>query len=226
MSRAPVVAAALVGLLFAGAAAYLSLLEPEAVAELSPPADVAPAPAGPPASPIVPVPAPGTPVAAAAVAAPAAPAEPAETESGDDLAALQLRLDALAKAYNERDVVGLERAMWQNHAVVRPTGETMYRADLLGQWTREWTDFRKHQLSFVVDQVRREGDKLTAVWDFALVAQVADPQGGAHEMEINASQRATYAVHGEDWVLDGPIVYVGFERTLDGDPWPLGQNGL
>lgn len=161
----------------------------------------------------------------AASTASAAGGTPAVASAADDLTALQSRLEALAKAYNERDVPGLERAMWKNHAVVRPTGETMYRADLIGQWTREWSDFRKHQLSFVVDQVRRDGEQLTAVWDLVLVADVTDAQGAVHVMEINASQRAVYTVSGGDWVLDGPIAYVGFERTLDGDPWPMGENG-
>ena len=218
MSRAPVVAAAVVGLLFAGAGVLITLLETQRPSGLPPPIPVVPP------APASPAQAPAAPSATTTSAASVSDSSAAASEA-DDLAALQQRLEALAKAYNERDVAGLERAMWKNHAVVRPTGETMYRADLIGQWTREWSDFRKHQLSFVVDQVRRDGEELTAVWDLVLVADVTDAQGAVHEMEINASQRATYTVNGGDWILDGPIVYVGFERTIDGDPWPMGENG-
>lgn len=149
----------------------------------------------------------------------------APAAAGDDLAALQLRLEAFAKAYNQGDVAALERALWQNHAVVRPTGETMYRSDLIGQWTREWNDIANRELSFVVEQLTREGTAITAVWDLTLRGDVTDEKGEVHRMEINGSQKASYAVAGQDWILAGPIVYVGFERTIDGDPWPLGQNG-
>lgn len=145
--------------------------------------------------------------------------------AGDDLAALQLRLDAFAKAYNQGDVAALERALWQNHAVVRPTGETMYRSDLIGQWTREWNDIANRELSFVVEQLTREGATITAVWDLTLRGDVTDEKGEVQRMEVNGSQKASYAIAGQDWILEGPIVYVGFERTIDGDPWPLGQNG-
>ena len=144
----------------------------------------------------------------------------------DDLGALQFRLDAFAKAYNEADAAALERVLWTNHAVVRPTGETMYRADLLGQWAREWTQMPKRELSFVVEHLTRDGDTLTAVWDMTLRADLTDERGQVHAMEIHGSQKASYAIVGGDWILDGPIVYVGFERTIDGNPWPLGQNGL
>lgn len=149
----------------------------------------------------------------------------APAAGGDDLAALQFRLDAFAKAYNQGDVAALERALWQNHAVVRPSGETMYRTDLIGQWTREWNDIANRELGFVVEQLTREGATITAVWDLTLRGEVTDAKGEVHRMEINGSQKASYTITGQDWILEGPIVYVGFERTIDGDPWPLGQNG-
>jgi len=213
--RGALIAGALAASLMAAAAWYLARPAPEALPESVPRPGVAAT-------------ATAQAVAAAAVMpAAAAPstAAPAAAPGGDELAALQFRLDALAMAYNQGDVAGLERAMWQNHAVVRPTGETMYRSDLIGQWTREWSDLGNRELSLVVETLTREGERLTAVWDLSLRGDVTDEKGEVHRMEIHGSQKATYTVAGQDWVLDGPIVYVGFERTIDGDPWPLGQNG-
>ena len=183
-------------------------------------------PAGMPPAPVTSVPATTpAPAMAATSAAPSAPASAAVPAAGDDLAALQSRLDAFAAAYNAADVAALERVLWKNHAVERPTGEVMYRSELIGQWTREWTELANRELSFVVETLSREGEQITAVWDLSVRGDVTDEKGQVHKLEINGSQRATYAVTGQDWVLDGPIVYVGFERTIDGDPWPLGQNG-
>ena len=201
--------AAGVGLL--GAVAWYFLQSPPATTSATPSPEAQPAAA--------------TNASAAAPVVPAAATAAAPPAQGDDLAALQFRLDAFARAYNEGNVAGLERVLWQNHAVVRPTGETMYRSDLIGQWTREWSELGNRELSFVVESVSREGDKLTAVWDLTLLGDVTDDKGVVHKMEINGSQKASYTVAGADWILEGPIVYVGFERTIDGDPWPVGQNG-
>lgn len=222
MRATHVAGGALVVAVLAAAALWYSAREAAPPEPVVAPAPVAPvAAAGAPVSPAASEPATGVATAAAAKA----PASTAVPASDDDVAAVQGRLDAFARGYNARDVAAVERALWQNHAVVRPTGETMYRPDLLAQWAREWTDFRSHELSFVVDQVRREGPELTAVWDLTLLADLVDAQGTVHKMEIHGSQRATWTVSGDDWVLAEPIAYVGFERTIDGDPWPVGQNG-
>jgi hypothetical protein len=167
--------------------------------------------------PATPAPAPTVSTAPAA-AAPAAPAStpPASPTTQD---ALQRRLDAIAKAYNDRDSAAAERAMWPNHAVERPNGQTLDRSELLGQWQTEWSQFQQPQLYFVIDHITEEDGIVTAVWDLRLIARLVAPDGEEHEFELNGTQQAIYTRAGDVETLTRPIVYLGYEQTLDGQPW-------
>jgi hypothetical protein len=175
------------------------------------------APATDPATP-APTPDVAVPVAPAPVATAAPGTAPPASPTTQD--ALQRRLDAIAKAYNEQDSTAAERAMWPNHAVERPpNGKTLERSELLGQWQTEWAQLRQPQLYFMIDHITEEAGVVTAVWDLRLIAKLVAPDGEEHEFELNGTQQAVYTRAGEVETLTRPIVYLGYEQTLDGQPW-------
>lgn len=161
-----------------------------------------------------------SPASTAAVAAmPAAAASPAAKGEGTEASvyeALQQRLDAIAKAYNDGNPQAAERAMWPNHAVVRPNGSILDRSALLGQWMTEWDRFSKRQLSFAIEEVHLDGATVTATWSMELTAEILGPDNEMHEFEARGTQRATYQRSGTAETLAGPIAYLGYEQTIDG----------
>jgi hypothetical protein len=165
-----------------------------------------------------PTPATGTAIAPAPPATATIATTPPASPTTQD--ALQRRLDAIAKAYNDQDSAAAERAIWPNHAVERPpNGQTLERSELLGQWQTEWAQFQQPQLYFVIDHITEEAGVVTAVWDLRLIAKLVAPDGEEHEFELNGTQQAVYTRAGEVETLTRPIVYLGYEQTLDGQPW-------
>lgn len=133
---------------------------------------------------------------------------------------LQQRLDALALAYEQGNWSAAERAMWPNHAVVRPDGTQLDRADLKEVWLEEWEAFRNRDLRFYVEKLDAKGNVAAARWTILLTADVADQDGNMRHMMVNGVQAATLVGDGDEQKLDGAIVYTSFERTLDGFAWP------
>jgi hypothetical protein len=168
-------------------------------------------------SPLVPEP-PGRPASATSAAAAALPAKPKDaTEAPPTIYEnLQNRLDAIAKAYVAGDAAAAERAMWPNHAVVRPNGDTLQRSELLGQWMTEWEGFKDRKLSFVIEEVYVEDDQVTAYWTIDLSAKVLGEDGELHDYAVHGLQKAIFQPGRGVDLLDEPIKYHGFEQTWDG----------
>ncbi|MEK6805858.1 MAG: hypothetical protein AABY95_04345 [Pseudomonadota bacterium] len=133
--------------------------------------------------------------------------------------ALQARLDAIARAYNKGDASAADRALWENHAVVRPNGVSLSRSDLLDQWKREWTESQNRSLSYAIEQVTESDSNVTAIWSLILTSDVQDSQGEWHKYELNARQKAGYIQSGGREILEGPITFLEYEQTMDGFPW-------
>lgn len=133
---------------------------------------------------------------------------------------LQQRLDALALAYEQGDWRAAERAMWPNHAVVRPNGEHLERAEIREAWLEEWETTTNRDLKFYVEKVDVKGNLTAAQWTVLLTADLTDQGGEVHHLMINGTQTATLVGEGDEQMLDGAIVYTAFERKLDGNDWP------
>jgi hypothetical protein len=134
---------------------------------------------------------------------------------------VQQRLDALAQAYEQGDARAIERAMWPNHAVIRPDGERFDRRELLALWAEEWESFRNRDLKFYVEEVIEDGVRATVIWTILLTADLTAASGETHHMMINGKQQATIVGGGDTEALEGPIEYTTLERTLDGNVWPV-----
>jgi len=129
---------------------------------------------------------------------------------------LQNRLDALAAAYVAGNAAAAERAMWPNHAVVRPNGDTLQRSELLGQWMTEWEGFKDRKLTFVIEEVYVNDDQVEAYWTIDLSAKVLGDDGELHDYAIHGLQKAIFQPGRGVDLLDEPIKYHGFEQTWDG----------
>jgi len=183
---------------------YFGAAEPPPAAEPVPPAAKAEPPLGPePAKPMAKEAAPTRPTGATE-------APPTIYEN------LQNRLDAIAKAYVAGDAAAAERAMWPNHAVVRPNGDTLQRSELLGQWMTEWERFKDRTLSFVIEEVYVEDDQVTAYWMIDLSAKVLGEDSELHDYAVHGLQKAIFQPGRGVDLLDEPIQYHGFEQTWDG----------
>jgi hypothetical protein len=179
------------------------------------------------AVPLEPLPAVTVAAAGPATAAAAAPATrgsasgaalPAEASPGRKH--LQERLDALALAYEQGNWSAAERAMWPNHAVVRPNGEHLERGEIRDAWQEEWEGLSNRNLKFYVEKFDVKGGVAAAEWTVLLTADLTTQGGGVHHMMINGIQAATLVGEGAEQRLDGAIVYTAFERKLDGNDWP------
>lgn len=203
-----VVAGALLLLALGGVLIWTYLAQP---APGAPPAPTAPAIAE-----RAPVPqvAPATPARVALAAPSKPPAAAAAPRSVYE--ALQDRLDAIAKAYVAGDAAGAERAMWPNHAVVRPNGQTLQRSELLGQWMTEWESFQQRRLSFAINEVYIEDEQVTAYVSMDLAAQVLGEDGEMHDFAALGLQKMTFQRERGVDVLERPIEYHGYEQTWDG----------
>lgn len=129
---------------------------------------------------------------------------------------IQARLNALAEAYNAGDAAAAERALDDNHAVIRPDGRTLYRSDVLGQWAIEWTQFQNRSLVFEVEFVEVEGDSVKALWTVDLRAEFLGEDSQPHELEFNGTQLAMYRKDGEKLSLQEPIRYTRAYQAIDG----------
>jgi hypothetical protein len=129
---------------------------------------------------------------------------------------LQNRLDAIAAAYVAGDATAAERAMWPNHAVERPNGETLQRSELLGQWMTEWASFKDRKLHFALSEVYVEDQQVTAYWTMELTAKVLGEDSELHDFEARGLQKAMFQRERGVDLLDGPILYHGYEQTWDG----------
>jgi hypothetical protein len=183
---------------------YLGAAEPPPAVESAPSAARTEPPLGP--EPVKPT---------AKAAAPAKPKDATEVPP-TIYENLQNRLDALAAAYVAGDAAAAERAMWPNHAVARPNGETLQRSELLGQWMTEWEGFKDRKLSFVIEEVYIEEDQVTAYWTVELSAKILGEDGELHDYAVHGLQKAIFQPGRGVDLLDEPIQYHGFEQTWDG----------
>jgi hypothetical protein len=95
----------------------------------------------------------------------------------------------------------------------------MDRSELIGQWMTEWEQFGKRMLTFELGHVEEEGARVEATWIMHLTAEIAGTDGETRQFEMRGTQRALYDRSGYDEWLVEPIEYLGFEQTMDGNPY-------
>jgi len=154
---------------------------------------------------------------------PAPASKSANVVSSADSAArkkLQERLSALALAYNNGDLKAARKAMWGNHAVIRPSGDSLDREQLLAQWQKDWDSLKNRKMTLTVAQITKLEKSVEATWSLDLIADTEDAEGAIHKYRLSGTQRARYAQNGNEELLEGPIKFTHSSTTVDGKPWP------